>query len=66
MSESDWSCWLDIIEELLDDMRKYGFAKETLENIYQWVDDNEHITEAQTIAITNIAKSKDPRWEPEC
>ena len=41
------------IEEMLDS-GDYGWATDTLEGIQEWVSDNEHCTEGQKRAVTNI------------
>lgn len=52
----DWEIYLDDIEEMLGD-EDYEFAEDTLQGIYEWVEENEHITEKQKDAIDNIRGS---------
>jgi hypothetical protein len=51
-----WPDFLEEIEEISDDDR-YGFAAETLDGIYDWVEENEHATEDQKRAVKNIRES---------
>ena len=37
------------------------FAEDTLNGIYEWVEDNEHVTEKQRIAVENIAAAAERR-----
>lgn len=56
---------MDAIEGLINDPRgRYEFARDTLADIHDWVDENEKISEKQITAVTNIARSKDREWEP--
>jgi hypothetical protein len=52
-----WFELLDQIEEMLCDER-YQFAEETLEKIYKWIEENQHCTKKQKIALENIYESK--------
>ncbi len=49
----DWQGLADRIEDLLDNP-KSEFARDSLEGIYTWLEDNEHSTEKQHIAVSNI------------
>ena len=53
-----WENYLEEIEEIVEDER-YEFASDTLRGIHEWVESNEHITEGQMIAISNIRESKE-------
>jgi len=48
-----WEEYRDILDDMLLDP-VYEYADETLSGILQWVIENEHITEGQIMAITNI------------
>jgi hypothetical protein len=60
----EWEAYLDTIQEAIDDaanlpQKAEDFAAsvtEKLEDIQQWVEDNEHITEAQAEAVDNMAE----------
>ena len=52
----DWEEELDRISGLVEDGR-YDFALETLEGILRWVEDQEHVTQKQRMAIDNIEMS---------
>ena len=52
--ECDWNDLLESISELIEDP-KAEFANETLEGIQEWVFKNEHCTDGQRVAITNIS-----------
>ncbi len=45
------------IEDLLES-GEVNFAQETLENIYSWIEENDHVTPKQRQAVENIARSK--------
>jgi hypothetical protein len=62
--QCDGSCgWHDLsdeIQDMLDDGR-YEFANDTLCGIMDWVNENEHCTEAQREAVANIRTSAENR-----
>jgi len=49
----EWEEYRDIIDEMLLDPN-FEYADETLLGIKKWIVDNEHVTEGQIMAITNI------------
>ena len=49
----DWEEWRDTLDEMLLDPA-YEYADSTLQGILKWVNENEHITDSQVMAITNI------------
>ena len=53
MGKVDWEEWVDTLDELLLNP-DFEYADITLQGIKSWVMDNEHITENQIMAITNI------------
>ena len=53
-----WEAHLVEIEEMLED-ENYEFASDTLEGIRDWIEENNHITENQQMAIENISNSLD-------
>jgi len=53
----DWNSVLARIDSLLDTGR-FDFAEDTLQGIYAWVEENEHVTDKQRDAVENIAESK--------
>jgi len=53
MNTVDWEDWINTLDEMLLDPA-YEYADETLSGIRDWVAGNEHITEGQIMAITNI------------
>lgn len=55
-SRCDWEDVLERIEEMLGDS-DYDFARDTLEGIREWVEDEEHVTERQKTAVDNIYES---------
>jgi len=56
-SSCDWESVLEACEELLEDS-DYEFAFDTLMGIKNWIETNEHVTNRQEDAITNIRNSK--------
>lgn len=52
----DWEEWRDTLNDMLLDP-DYEYADSTLQGIRKWVIDNEHITESQVDAITNIQEA---------
>ena len=56
-SKCDWETWLSTIDDMLLESDDYEFAVDTLEGIRNWVSANEHITENQKQAITNIQEA---------
>jgi hypothetical protein len=54
----DYEELLRLIEDLLNQDDKYGWAYVTLDGIHNWVYRNSHATEEQWRAIRNIEKSK--------
>jgi len=59
-SRCDWQEHLEEIDEMLSDP-DYDFAEDTLRGIYEWVEENEHITERQISAVSNIRSSVEDR-----
>mgnify|MGYP001580441194 CR=1 FL=1 len=57
-SSCQWEDALEECTELLDD-DDYAFAQDTLLGIKDWIEGNEHVTERQQSAITNIRRSKE-------
>ena len=55
-SEPEWQEYTKIMVEMFNE-EKYDFACETIGGIYDWVIENQHITEEQIIAIQNIKES---------
>lgn len=49
----NWESSLDLSEELMNDS-DYEFAIDTVENIHDWIEENEHVTDAQQEALSNI------------
>lgn len=56
--EPEWVRYRDMIEEMIDS-GDFDWAEDTLEGIYDWVDDHQHITDGQMLAIDNIASKVD-------
>jgi len=54
--EPEWQEYTKIMVEMFYE-EKYDFARETIEGIYDWVIENQHITEEQISAIQNIKES---------
>lgn len=54
--DCDWEGVLATIDDLSSDER-YEFAEETLGGIYDWVEENGHVTEKQIQAVSNITNS---------
>lgn len=52
----DWKDFADEIDLLIMD-DDYEFASDTLENICEWVTENEHVTDEQRSAVGNIRDS---------
>lgn len=53
-----WEDLLEQISDLRDDPEnRFSFADETLEGIYDWVQEHEHCTEKQQTAVSNIERS---------
>lgn len=55
--ECNWETHLDSAEEMMDNP-DFAFANDTVSGIYQWIFENEHVTEAQITALENICGSK--------
>lgn len=53
----NWESHAETAEEMMWD-EEFDFARDTVEGIYNWVVENEHITEAQIQALENIYGSK--------
>ena len=54
--ECEYEDYLDELDMMIND-ELFGFALNTLEGIYEFVEDNKHITEKQKQAIDNIRSS---------
>jgi hypothetical protein len=52
-----WTEYLKKIEDTLDDS-DFAFAENTLNGIYEWVEQNAHITSKQKRSIDNIIDSQ--------
>jgi hypothetical protein len=48
--------WRKIIEDMLDEPHRYGYADEMLRSIYAYTEDHGDITEAQMNAIENVRR----------
>lgn len=46
--------WQDVVSGMLNDVEAYGYAEETLIGIYEYIEENQSITQNQIDAITNI------------
>jgi hypothetical protein len=55
--ECGWEEALELAEEMMAD-EKYEFAADTVVGIYEWIEDNHHVTERQQEALDNIYGSK--------
>jgi len=55
--DCEWSDLLDEIEDMLSD-DEYSFAADTLQGIYDWIEEHEHCTQGQIEAVHNIYGSK--------
>jgi len=55
-----WHELSDEVQDLLDDDR-YEFANDTLIGVSDWINENEHCTEAQKRAVANVRKSAENR-----
>lgn len=53
--------WTKIIEEMMGDFETYGWAQDTLIGIYDYVLQNNTITDGQIQAVENIAASVNRR-----
>lgn len=53
MMEYDWEEWRDILDDMLLNP-DYEYADDTLQGIRKRIIENEHVTEGQVMAITNI------------
>ena len=51
--------WKDVLEEIekLLESGDAEFARDTMEGIAEWVEDNEHVTDGQRLAVSNIGAS---------
>lgn len=49
--------WQDIVSGMLNDVKSYGYAEDTLMGIYDYIQENDAVTQNQIDAIINI-KSK--------
>lgn len=56
-ADCDWEEALEQANRLLDDGR-YAFASETIEGIADWIEERQHVTDAQQEALNNIERSK--------
>lgn len=46
---------LDLIDEMLDHpKRKYKYCQKTIEDMRQWIEDNDHVTDKQWQALHNM------------
>lgn len=53
---------MDQIDDLPDQAQDFGGSvRETLQSIYDWIEENEHVTEAQEEAVDNISNGVS-RW----
>jgi hypothetical protein len=52
-----WEDLLNDIESMLDG-EEFEWAVDTLEGIQEWVSENEHCTEAQRRAVSNIKAAR--------
>ena len=46
---------LEAIEEMLN-LSEFQWAEDTLQGIYDWVEENQHVTERQVAAVNNIRR----------
>jgi hypothetical protein len=53
--------YLRIIEDLLADFETYGWAEDTLTGIWEYVDQNNSISEKQMQAVDNIREAGEKR-----
>ena len=51
--ECGWEAAIEEMEEMLND-ESLSFAESTTRGIYEWVEENKHITVGQQTAIDNI------------
>lgn len=51
-----------IIEEMLDEMDKYGYAEDTLRGIYDMVEETGAVTEGQRTAVENIRRKPSTKY----
>jgi len=56
-ADCDWEEALEQANRLLDDGR-FVFATQTVEGIADWIESNQHVTDAQQEALNNIERSK--------
>ena len=52
-----WEDELDRANSLLND-KGYEFASDTISGIASWIEENEHVTDGQASALSNIENSK--------
>lgn len=51
----NWESALALADEMLDDPEeRYSFADDTISDIRDWIEENEHVTENQEQALQNI------------
>ena len=55
----DLCAWEEVVEEIqgMLEEEEFEFASDTLEGIKDWIQENEHCTEAQKDAVQNIKES---------
>jgi len=46
--------WKDIIDEMLSDNFSYRYAEDTLVGIYEYIEENNDVTNVQITAVENI------------
>ena len=55
--------WLQTIEDMLGDYDEYGWAEDTLVGIYDYIMENNAITDKQIQAVQNIQEgARKRRW----
>ena len=53
----NWERWYAKIENEILATSRYDFAEDTLVGIMEWIEENEHVTQRQVDAVTNIEES---------
>ena len=56
-NDCDWERWHSHIEDEILATSRYDFAEKTLVGIMEWIEENEHVTQRQVDAVTNIEES---------
>ena len=54
--------YVEIIENMMGEWNRYGYAEQTLVGILNYIDENNNITDAQVQAVENIIAKPNTRY----